>query len=344
MLLDKLCNLTKITFHFVDSSTPPEYHRSYSIVATPTGVDLKISCYGSILLHREYGFDSYRFGEFLSALEAYKINDDGDGFTDTRCGGCGHRFAFEGNGFCIEGHSFWEFPEPSYGQDIPKSIISWDDSLYECDRTPRPVVFGEDSFKNMAGFVAKIRNAEDDMSVFLRGKFKPQIREELEKVDLGTPIPKDLAQSLVKELNAVLEGDLILSAERFHDLGFGPMFSNYIGSFDVFEEAEFRSFIINMNRLLIDHFYPDEIVTRFPCVARDFPFVSKKDCADDSSRPYEFEALHGSFTGNVSGLIANFRALIPNLDELINGTMNPTPLWPDESDFIENILKNEKPS
>ena len=64
---------TKIVYNFHDSSVPPEYHRSYEIIMTPTSVGITVDSYGDILNQKEYTISSEEFSSFISFVNASDI-------------------------------------------------------------------------------------------------------------------------------------------------------------------------------------------------------------------------------------------------------------------------------
>lgn len=63
----------KIEYRFNDSSVPPEYHRSYSLVVTPESADIYVDSYGKQLLNKTYKIDSKQFGKVVEELRGLGI-------------------------------------------------------------------------------------------------------------------------------------------------------------------------------------------------------------------------------------------------------------------------------
>jgi hypothetical protein len=52
--MEKYKNLSQLTYEFGDSSMPPPYHRSYTIVVNKDSVELTVDSYGDILAQKKY--------------------------------------------------------------------------------------------------------------------------------------------------------------------------------------------------------------------------------------------------------------------------------------------------
>lgn len=60
--------ITKIEYRFNNSSVPPQYHRSYSILVTETELQITVDSYGDILAEKRIELDKNRFAELLLEL------------------------------------------------------------------------------------------------------------------------------------------------------------------------------------------------------------------------------------------------------------------------------------
>lgn len=63
--------IQKIVYQFIDSSVPPEYHRSYTITVNPQKLKIVVDSYGEILAEREYEITK---GQFEYILESFFKN------------------------------------------------------------------------------------------------------------------------------------------------------------------------------------------------------------------------------------------------------------------------------
>ena len=71
---DTVWNSTdRIEYYFNDSSLPPEYHRSYSLVVTPDSAKIKVTSYSDQLLDKTYKIDSKQFGKVVEELRGLGI-------------------------------------------------------------------------------------------------------------------------------------------------------------------------------------------------------------------------------------------------------------------------------
>ena len=65
--------VTRITYRFIDSSVPPQYHRSYSIEVYPTSIKLIVDSYGDVLLEKIYSSNPEIFNSAMAAFDSAKI-------------------------------------------------------------------------------------------------------------------------------------------------------------------------------------------------------------------------------------------------------------------------------
>ena len=71
---------TEVTYHFHDSSVPPEYHRSYLVTATDGEVHIVVDSYGDVLHDETAILDTATFDavlEEIDGLESSRAEDDG---------------------------------------------------------------------------------------------------------------------------------------------------------------------------------------------------------------------------------------------------------------------------
>lgn len=72
--------LSRISLRFRDASTPPQYHRSYTIEATPGEVTATVDVYGTVIASDRYPSSLETWQELTSAagaLSAPEPSDDG---------------------------------------------------------------------------------------------------------------------------------------------------------------------------------------------------------------------------------------------------------------------------
>lgn len=70
-----LTNNPIFIYKFNDSSTPPEYHRSYTISVSPDSVHLSVDSYGSVLLDKSFSLKHSDYQSFVAALLALNITN-----------------------------------------------------------------------------------------------------------------------------------------------------------------------------------------------------------------------------------------------------------------------------
>lgn len=66
--------MTMAVYNFTDSSTPPEYHRSYSISICKDSITVEVASYGDLLLRKSYPFTQERFNAVKKELAAQVIS------------------------------------------------------------------------------------------------------------------------------------------------------------------------------------------------------------------------------------------------------------------------------
>lgn len=67
-------NTDFVRYSFIDSSTPPEWHRSYSIGITKDSIVVNVTSYGDVLLREVYPFTPERFDSVKNRLAEQKFS------------------------------------------------------------------------------------------------------------------------------------------------------------------------------------------------------------------------------------------------------------------------------
>ena len=86
--------IQEITYHFVDASVPPEYHRSYTVTVTTDKVRIVVDSYGEILADKGYEITNKRFDDIRKSLERNKIKNCSLGDDKGCTGGTIERISF----------------------------------------------------------------------------------------------------------------------------------------------------------------------------------------------------------------------------------------------------------
>lgn len=68
-------SISKIEYRFHDSSLPPLYHRSYSIILTPTELRYVVDSYGEIIKDTTIAISSAKWEESKHAIDVYNIRN-----------------------------------------------------------------------------------------------------------------------------------------------------------------------------------------------------------------------------------------------------------------------------
>lgn len=77
--------ITKVVYHFEDSSTPPAYHRSYTITVTAENIHTEVDVYGDVIATNDTEFTAEKFKSLLDDIKEANIEKkaqkDDDGCT-----------------------------------------------------------------------------------------------------------------------------------------------------------------------------------------------------------------------------------------------------------------------
>ncbi len=78
--------MDQIEYRFSDSSTPPMYHRSYTITINAQQVECVVDVYGTELANETYPIDETRFRELVTKTSSLgrAVNKTTDGATGTK--------------------------------------------------------------------------------------------------------------------------------------------------------------------------------------------------------------------------------------------------------------------
>lgn len=68
--------IQKIVYQFIDSSVPPEYHRSYTITVSPQKMKIVVDSYGDILAVKEYEIEKEQFEYVLESFFKNHIRNE----------------------------------------------------------------------------------------------------------------------------------------------------------------------------------------------------------------------------------------------------------------------------
>lgn len=79
--------ITKVEYRYEDSSVPPDYHRSYTIVVTDSSKSIIIDSYGTVLLTQQYANSPKSFKTFIEHLSYVGISKHKEKEDNGCCGG-----------------------------------------------------------------------------------------------------------------------------------------------------------------------------------------------------------------------------------------------------------------
>jgi hypothetical protein len=83
--------IDQVTYRFTDSSVPPPYHRSYSIIVTAETINLTVDSYGDIVAQQTLPSSTEQFQAVLAALDEARIRPGQASEREGCTGGTGDR-------------------------------------------------------------------------------------------------------------------------------------------------------------------------------------------------------------------------------------------------------------
>ena len=86
--------ITKITYHYGDSSVPPPYHRSYSITVTANLLEIKVDSYGEVLAEKKIELEEGKMDALVKVLTDSKIENCEEKKNDGCCGGTSETLSY----------------------------------------------------------------------------------------------------------------------------------------------------------------------------------------------------------------------------------------------------------
>jgi hypothetical protein len=81
--------ISKVVYHFEDSSTPPKYHRSYTITITAENIHTEVDVYGDVIATKDAKFSDAKFKVLLDDIKEAGIKKKGTKNDDGCTGGTG---------------------------------------------------------------------------------------------------------------------------------------------------------------------------------------------------------------------------------------------------------------
>lgn len=79
--------IDEVVFRFHDASVPPQFHRSYVIVATPTEIRKTVDSYGDVISDDRAPLTRAKFDSIVEALRVHGIKAAADGGASPGCTG-----------------------------------------------------------------------------------------------------------------------------------------------------------------------------------------------------------------------------------------------------------------
>lgn len=114
-LTKSISKITKIIYHYYDSSVPPKFHRSYTITVTSDRVRIIVDSYGEIINDKEFEADSNQFEMIKKSLRINKIQK-GKKIESKGCtGGTGEKIEYFENDNTLFSASVYHCGNKYYG-------------------------------------------------------------------------------------------------------------------------------------------------------------------------------------------------------------------------------------
>ncbi len=114
-------------------------------------------------------------------------------------------------------------------------------------------LFSVNDLKNPTRFSVKLKNEGDPPSKYLKDKLSPDTQKLLDEYGGPSPPSESLLAALVKELNKLLQGNLLYDKQQFPQVILGEKIRRLI------DQNPQGSGLIRLNRLLLEEAYPHEI-------------------------------------------------------------------------------------
>ncbi|MDW5267436.1 MAG: DUF1080 domain-containing protein [Edaphobacter sp.] len=109
------------------------------------------------------------------------------------------------------------------------------------------------SILDPAAFTARLAHGEDSMSVLLRGQFDNQVKNDLSTYAISNANAMALLSAVVKQINKVVAGPSIFTADRFHEIKLRPETQALLQQNPGGEQLG------RLNRMLLEDAFPVEI-------------------------------------------------------------------------------------
>lgn len=111
------------------------------------------------------------------------------------------------------------------------------------------------SILDPVAFTARLAHGQDPMSVFLRGQFDDRLKSDLSTYAASNANATALLSSIVKQINQVLGGPLIFTADRFRAITLRPETQALL-------QQNTRGWhLAHLNKMLLEDAFPAEIVS-----------------------------------------------------------------------------------
>ena len=110
-----------------------------------------------------------------------------------------------------------------------------------------------DDFKNSTLLALKLRASQDAVSAYLRERLSSQTRKFLSKYDGSAGLSNEMLAALLTDLNNIITGDSIYTAERFREVALSPEANSLL------RQTLSGESIQRLNRTLLEDTYPTEI-------------------------------------------------------------------------------------
>lgn len=210
------------------------------------------------------GTDIVLRGKFARVVVRCCSFDPGEADTT---GELGRIFALAADGRDLVGASLWVEAEVR-ALDVTRSLtgpirtraageietLHIEDSIVQANGASSASLFAVAGLKNMRALAARLRNSGDAVTLFVRGKLSPATAAALNAFNVEDEPSPALANGLVTDLNALIQGPSIFDANRFAGVNLDAA-TRHLATL-----SPAGADLVRLNRSLLEAAYPAELL------------------------------------------------------------------------------------
>jgi sugar phosphate permease len=128
----------------------------------------------------------------------------------------------------------------------------------------RPLLLQAGDLKDPCGLAIQLRDEQNSLSKHLREQFSSESRQLLDAYDGTGPVPKSLLESMVSELNTILQGPWLYDKQRFADIQLSDRttrnIENLLAKAPEQRKKELKGKnLVYLNKTLLEDTYPQKL-------------------------------------------------------------------------------------